>query len=1050
VSAAPRTAAGRTTSVRTAAARVVTAMATGLAAALAAGLSVAQPAAADTAPPVLSPATPATVSADPLPTVQINGVVWSQVIIGTTVYATGNFSSARPAGSPTGTNETPRANLLAYDIRTGTLNTSFHHTLNAQGLTLAASPDGTRLYVGGDFTTIDSQPRNRIAAFDTTTGTLIADFHPTVTNRVRALAATNTTVYLGGDFTSVDGAARSRLAATAATGGRLLSWAPAAGDQPVRALLIAPAGDRVIVGGNFTTIDGVRVDGSASLDAVTGALLPWAVNATVRNSGLNSGITSLRTDGRLIYATVYTYVATGQPMAGNLEGSFAAEPNTGRMVWLEDCHGDTYDSVALGGVVYVAGHPYYCGNVGGFPDTYPNRIPRRAIAFSAAATGTVQTNTHDTFKTNNWGGQPAPTLQTWFPSIAAGTFTGQFQGAWSTTGSGAYLAFGGEFPRVNGVAQQGLVRFALPGLAPNRVGPAPAPDRLRPKLVSLAQGTVRVSWTSTADRDNLGLTYSVIRDGQLATPVRTSTIAAPDWDPATTGFTDTGLVPGSTHTYQVRVRDPFGNTTTGPAASVTVSATVPGGYPRAVQAGAPTHYWRLGEAAAATGYDHAGVNDLVLGGGTVRGIPGALRDPGADGDAATGFDGSPAGLAVASLPERATDSFSAQAWFRTTSTAGGTLIGFGAATSGSSRVHDRQVYLDAAGRVRFGVFNTQVHTVAGPTAYNDGRWHQVVATLGGAGLVLFVDGRQVATDPATALAKVYSGYWHIGSLTLSGWPNKPASPNLAADIDEVAVYPTQLNGDAVASQYAAAGYGAFQPAALSDPYGAAVSADHPQLYWRLDEPGSAHTAADASGHDNVAAYVGRAVPGVPSPVTGPPSAGLAGTGVGLVPGAKVVATAATRDPQRFSLEAWFATTTTTGGRIVGFGSAPSGSSRHYDRQLWMLDDGRLTFATYTTQTNRVITSARYNDGAWHHVVATLGTDGLTLWVDGARVGANPTPGAEHYTGYWRIGQDRVPGGASTPGFTGSVDEVAVYPSVLPAARVLAHFQASPVAHPAVR
>ena len=39
---------------------------------------------------------PATVSNDALPTVQIDGIVWSQVVIGNTVYVGGSFSNARP------------------------------------------------------------------------------------------------------------------------------------------------------------------------------------------------------------------------------------------------------------------------------------------------------------------------------------------------------------------------------------------------------------------------------------------------------------------------------------------------------------------------------------------------------------------------------------------------------------------------------------------------------------------------------------------------------------------------------------------------------------------------------------------------------------------------------------------------------------------------------------------------------------------------------------------------------------------------------------------
>ena len=70
---------------------------------------------AEAAPaPVEQPGATA-MSADRLPTVQIDGVVWSQAVIGNTVYAGGRFNNARPAGAAPGTNLTPRANLLAYD-----------------------------------------------------------------------------------------------------------------------------------------------------------------------------------------------------------------------------------------------------------------------------------------------------------------------------------------------------------------------------------------------------------------------------------------------------------------------------------------------------------------------------------------------------------------------------------------------------------------------------------------------------------------------------------------------------------------------------------------------------------------------------------------------------------------------------------------------------------------------------------------------------------------------------------------------------------------------
>src|SRR4051812_26117709 len=72
----------------------------------------ATPALADTVP---DPGTPATVSTDALPTAQINGVVWAQVVTGDTVWATGSFTKARPAGVAVGgAGEVDAGNLVAY------------------------------------------------------------------------------------------------------------------------------------------------------------------------------------------------------------------------------------------------------------------------------------------------------------------------------------------------------------------------------------------------------------------------------------------------------------------------------------------------------------------------------------------------------------------------------------------------------------------------------------------------------------------------------------------------------------------------------------------------------------------------------------------------------------------------------------------------------------------------------------------------------------------------------------------------------------------------
>ena len=59
-------------------------------------------AAADTpsGPPPIAQRSAQGVTADALPTVQIDGVVWSLAVVGNTVYACGNFANARPGRAP--------------------------------------------------------------------------------------------------------------------------------------------------------------------------------------------------------------------------------------------------------------------------------------------------------------------------------------------------------------------------------------------------------------------------------------------------------------------------------------------------------------------------------------------------------------------------------------------------------------------------------------------------------------------------------------------------------------------------------------------------------------------------------------------------------------------------------------------------------------------------------------------------------------------------------------------------------------------------------------
>jgi PKD repeat protein len=501
-------------------------------------------------PDPTNPASPPTVGATALPTVQIDGVAWAQVVVGDTVYVAGKFGTARPAGSPAGSNTTPRSNFLAYNITTGALNTSINVPLNAQGLAVAASPDGSRVYIGGDFTTAGGGSYYRIVAISTATGQPIASFRPIMESQVRALAATNTAVYAGGTFSSVNGTSRGYIAKLDPSNGSLVTSWTASADYVVDALAVSPDGSRVYAGGRFKNMNGAPHYGLAMLSGSTGAALPFPANNVVRDAGTQAGITSLAATSDRVYGSGYVFGS-----GGNLEGSFSADATTGALIWLEDCHGDTYSVQPIGNVLYLAGHPHDCRNVGGFPETNP-RTFHHTLAFSKARTGTL-TNDGNT-RYANFSGQPSPTLLNWFPDWVTGSYTGQGQAVWTVAGDSRYVVAGGEFPIVNGMAQYGLTRFASDSVVRSTTGPNNN-TALTPTASSSVAGQASITWTATYDQDNVALTYALARDGDTAHPVYQVTRTSTFWSRPAMSFTDTGLAGGSAHTYTLTVTDPDGN-----------------------------------------------------------------------------------------------------------------------------------------------------------------------------------------------------------------------------------------------------------------------------------------------------------------------------------------------------------------------------------------------------------------------------------------------------------------------------------------------------------
>lgn len=978
-----------------------------------ASVVTAAPAQADVSPPA---GTPATFTAGYLPTAQMNGVAWDQAVVGDTVFVGGDFQKARPAGSALGTNEVARPYLLSYTLSTGVL-TSFAPTLNGQVRQVAVSPDGSRLYIVGDFTTVNGVTRNRAAAFDLPSLTL-SSWNPNLNAATLGVEATDSTVYMVGTFGRAAGADRAGAAAVTRDGA-LLPWAPVLAGGTGRVVISNPDASRVVVGGNFKTVNGSSNPGYglAMVDGTTGTtLLPFATNSVIRNAGSGTAITSLKSDGESVYGTGITYGG------GNLEGTFRASWATGDLVWVADCHGDEYDVQPMGDAIYSVGHPHYCGTLSnGFPQTDPWSF-HRAIAFSKDAVRTTPYGLGLGYF--DFGGNAAPEQLHFFPTFNMGTFTNQNQGPWTVNGNGDYLVYGGEFTTVNGVAQQGLARLASTTVSPGKEGPRLGGNAWVPTTTPFSQGGLRVSWPSNIDRDSEYLTYEVLRDDTVIATLPNRRSKSADYALPDFAFVDYGGTPGVTYSYRVRAKDAQGNSIVSARTNGTATATgSSNAYRDTVLADKPLHLWTFDETNGSTIRDMAGRDDLTANNWV------ALNKPSATGSGTSADFSSIWGATTGStVMSAAPNTFGVEAWIKTTSRSGGKIIGYGSRNSGTSSNNDRHIYMRSDGRISFGVFYRGARQiVTSAAAYNDGQWHQVAAGLDNDGIALYVDGVLVASQAGPLTGEAYSGYWRVGGD--AAWPNSDVY--FDGQIDEVAVYDRPLTSSQLRSHIAASGRTTATSSAPTDAYGAAVYGLNPSAYWRLNET-TGTVAADSGGAAQPATYVGSATRGVTGALAGVPDAAVRLTG------GQIISTTPQTNPTSFATEAWFQTTSTTGGKIIGFGDSATGLSANYDRGVHMRPDGTLVFGVLTTLPTTLATTTAYNDGAWHHVVASQGLSGMKLYVDGVLVGQNTEKRSVSYLGYWHVGGDRAVGITATT-FAGAIDEAAVYGRPLTDAEVALHY-----------
>ncbi len=224
--------------------------------------------------------------------IDVNGSVLTMQRLGNLLFFGGQFTMV---------NGQPRENLAAIDIRTGALSsfaaqvtpTTTRPAISAVAAGLNAS------FVGGEFNFIDGAARDNVASLGSSWNPQLTD--SSGGSAVTALAADYTAdgyprVFIGGAFSAVDGQPRAGLASIVGFQGSeaLTAWNPGlalgGGDPSVAALAVERTGSAIYVGGAFSSVGGQpRANLAAISTAGSGVPTPW-------HSGTDAPVRSLRLD----------------------------------------------------------------------------------------------------------------------------------------------------------------------------------------------------------------------------------------------------------------------------------------------------------------------------------------------------------------------------------------------------------------------------------------------------------------------------------------------------------------------------------------------------------------------------------------------------------------------------------------------------------------------------------------------------------------------------------------------------------------------------------
>ena len=211
-------------------------------------------------------------------------------------------------------------------------------------------------------------------------------------------------------------------------------------------------------------------------------------------------------------------------------------------------------------------------------------------------------------------------------------------------------------------------------------------------------------------------------------------------------------------------------------------------------------------------------------------------------------------------------------------------------------------------------------------------------------------------------------------------------------------------------------------------YRDAVLADGPVGYWRLGE--TAGAALDTTGNAVGGSYLGGVTRGVPGALAG--DSNLAARFDGTDDYVSVPDNNALDRGDVFTYELWVKRGSVQGvtQRLLHKGAGVASLGFGQNNKLVLVPGG-------TGATNIASSTIAITDQAWHHVVATKSGAEVHVYVDGVdRTAAATNSTMTSNAVALNIGRASTSSAYSSA----DIDEVAIYPTALTPARVLAHYQ----------